>query len=258
MEGTVYRGHCLVLTYPSQGHINPMMQFSKRLEHKGVKVTLVITNFISKTMHKEASSNIALETISDGYDEGGIAEAESAHGYLDRFRRVGSQTLTQLIEKLSSSGGPVDCVVYDPFLPWALDIAKKFGLVGAVLFTQSCAVDNIYYHVHKGVLKVPLSETEILLPGLPPLQPQDMPSFIYDFGSDPAYYDTLVGQFHNFDKADWVLVNTFYELEQEVKGLKSSRRLFLASTVFSLFYFFVWLGGRTLKSLMILFDFDSM
>ncbi|XP_062175416.1 UDP-glycosyltransferase 74F2-like [Alnus glutinosa] len=216
MEGSVSRAHCLVLTYPSQGHINPMMQFSKRLDHKGVKVTLVITNFISKTMHKEASSNIALETISDGYDEGGIAEAESIHGYLDCFRRVGSQTLTQLIEKLSSSGGPVDCVVYDPFLPWALDIAKKFGLVGAVFFTQSCAVDNIYYHVHEGVLKVPLSETEILLPGLPPLQSQDMPSFIYDFGSYPAYYDMVVGQFSNFDKVDWILVNTFYELEQEV------------------------------------------
>ncbi|GLT64023.1 hypothetical protein SLA2020_365400 [Shorea laevis] len=51
---------------------------------------------------------------------------------------------------------------------------------------------------------------------MPPLEPQDLPSFIYDFGSYPAYYDTLVGQFSNVDKADRVLVNTFYELEEEV------------------------------------------
>jgi pathogen-inducible salicylic acid glucosyltransferase len=217
MEKNGYRAHCLVLTYPAQGHINPMMEFCKRLQHKGVKVTFVITNFISKTMHKEASS-IALETISDGYDEGGSAQAESIYAYEESFRRVGSQTLTQLIEKLSSSSSPIDCVVYDPFLPWALDIAKSFGLLGAVFLTQSCAVDNIYYHVHKGVLKLPLSETEILLPGSPPLQPQDLPSFISDFGSYPVYYDMLVGQFSNIDKADWVLVNTFYELEQEVRS----------------------------------------
>jgi pathogen-inducible salicylic acid glucosyltransferase len=210
-----YRAHCLVLTYPTQGHINPMLEFSKRLEHKGVKVTLVTTYFISHTIHKEATS-IALETISDGYDEGGRAKAESIHAYLERFRRVGSQTLAELLEKLSSSSRPVDCIVYDAFLPWALDVAKKFGLVGAVLFTQSCAVDNIYYHVHKGVLKVPLSETEILLPGSLPLEPQDMPSFVSDFGSYSALLDILVGQFSNVDKADCVLVNTFYELEQEV------------------------------------------
>jgi pathogen-inducible salicylic acid glucosyltransferase len=131
---------------------------------------------------------------------------------------VGTQTLAELIEKVCSSGYPVDCVVYDPFLPWALDVAKKLGLLGAVLFTQSCAVDNIYYHVHKAVLKLPLLDSEILLPGSPPLGPQDMPSSIYDFGSYPAFFDTLVGQFSNIDKADCLLVNTFYELEKEVRA----------------------------------------
>jgi hypothetical protein len=87
-ERNAYRAHCLVLTFPSQGHINPMLEFSKRLGHKGLKVTLVTTNFISKTIYKEATS-IALKTISDGYDEGGRAQAESIHAYLERFRRVG-------------------------------------------------------------------------------------------------------------------------------------------------------------------------
>ncbi|KAE8038035.1 hypothetical protein FH972_010581 [Carpinus fangiana] len=218
LERNAYRAHCLALTYPSQGHINPLLEFSKRLENKGVKVTLVTTHFISKTIHKEAAtSNIALETISDGYDEGGEAQAESFKAYFESLRRVGSQTLAELLEKLSTSGCPVNCVVYDPFLPWALDVAKKFGLVGAAFFTQSCAVGNIFYHVYKGVLKVPLSETEILLPGSPPLGAPDMPSFIYQFGiSDPVIFDLLVAQFSNIDKADWVLCNTFYELEQEV------------------------------------------
>ncbi|KAJ6880662.1 hypothetical protein NC652_033867 [Populus alba x Populus x berolinensis] len=39
------KAHYLVLSFLAQGHINPMLQFSKRLEHKGVKVTPVTTLF---------------------------------------------------------------------------------------------------------------------------------------------------------------------------------------------------------------------
>ena len=85
-----------------------------------------------------------------------------------------------------------------------------------MFFTRSCAVHNIYYHVNKGLLKLRLSEAEILLPGLPPVQPQDMPSFIYDLITYPTVTDMLVSQFSNVDKADWVLFNTLYELEPEV------------------------------------------
>ncbi|KAJ7961727.1 Glycosyltransferase [Quillaja saponaria] len=211
------RAHCLVLPYPAQGHINPLLQFSKRLEHKGARVTLVTTHFIINSLHKESSSSsIQLETISDGFDEGGYEEAGSAEAYLERFWLVGPKTLVELLEKLSSSGNQVDCIVYDSFMPWVLDIAKKFGLIGAVIFTQCNAVNNIYYHVHRGKLKLPLSDTEFLLPGLPPLAPYDLPSFLYAFGTYPGFLEMVVGQFSNIEKADWVLCNTIYELETEV------------------------------------------
>ncbi|KAK9941776.1 hypothetical protein M0R45_007470 [Rubus argutus] len=216
----VYKAHCLVLPFPLQGHINPLLQFSKLLDHKQVKVTLVTTRFIYNTMYRGSSctafESISLETISDGYDEGGRAKAESTQAYLESFSKVGPQTLAELLEKLSGSGCPVDCLVYDSFMPWPLDVAKKFGIVGAVFFTQSCAVDNIYYHVNKGLLKLPLTDSKILLPGMPPLEPLDLPSFVYDVGYNPAFLEVVIGQFSNVDKADWVLCNTFYELEEQV------------------------------------------
>ncbi|CBI24718.3 unnamed protein product, partial [Vitis vinifera] len=43
-----------------------------------------------------------------------------------------------------------------------------------------------------------------------------MPSFIYVAGSYPAYFQLVLNQFCNVHKADWVLVNTFYKLEEEV------------------------------------------
>lgn len=194
-----------------------MLQFFKVLLDKGIKVTLVTTNFRFKTLHK-ISSSIQVETISDGYDEGRPASC-SIQDYLTKFQEVGSKSLANLIDKLNNQGFPVNCVVYDAFLQWVLGVTKSFGLFAAVFFTQSCAVNNIYYHVHKGLLRLPLVEPQILVPGLPVMEPSDMPSFLYQFGSYPAVYEMLVNQFLDFDRVDWVLCNTFYELEEEVGEL---------------------------------------
>ncbi|KAM1003049.1 hypothetical protein FF1_003357 [Malus domestica] len=111
-----YKAHCLILPYPSQSHINPMLQFSKLLDHKGVRVTLVMTRFLYKTMHSSGSSCAAWETISDGFDDTGKGDTK-IDIYLERFWQVGSKTLVELLEKHSNSGSPVDCVVYDAIMP---------------------------------------------------------------------------------------------------------------------------------------------
>lgn len=207
--------HILVLPYPAQGHINPMLQFSKRLHERGAEISFATTNFIARTSHSIPSS-FPIFTISDGHDEGGYAAAESIQIYLDSLRRFGSQSLRELLRRLSSSGSAVDCVVYDGFLAWALDVAKDFEVATAVFFTQSCAVGNIYYHVYRGLIDLPLPDRVIDIPGLPPLKPPEMPSFVYQLGTYPAFYDVILNQYANVDKADWIFCNTFYELEREV------------------------------------------
>ncbi|XP_022869117.1 UDP-glycosyltransferase 74G1-like [Olea europaea var. sylvestris] len=211
-----HKPHCLILPYPLQGHINPMLQFSKRLAHKGIRTTLVTTKYLYKVL-QESLGSIPVETISDGYDNGGVVEAGSTEACIEKFREVGPKTLTELIEKLNnSSDTAVDCIIYDPFFPWDLDVSKKFGLVGAAFLTQSCAVDLIFYYVYKGEIKLPITENEIKVLGLPVLESSDMPSFIYDYGSYATAFEVVLNQFQNVEKADWVLVNTFNKLEQEV------------------------------------------
>lgn len=101
---TQTKAHCLVVPYPVQGHINPLLQFSRRLQHKGFKVTLAITRFIFNTTQKPSGGPIVVYTISNGYDEGGRAQAESSEAYLTRFQRIGLETLAMLIEKLRVQG----------------------------------------------------------------------------------------------------------------------------------------------------------
>ncbi|KAL8536804.1 hypothetical protein ACS0TY_012105 [Phlomoides rotata] len=215
-EELEYKAHCLIFPFPLQGHINPMLQFSKRLLHKKIRITLVLTKLQAKTT-PFSSDTISLETISDGFDDGPPPDA-TMETRKAKFEEFGSRSLKELIERLAGSGRPVDCVVFDPFMPWAVAVAKELGASAAAFFTQSCAVDHIYYHVYKGDLKVPLlaGEDQILIPGLPPLRPEDLPSFIFAYGSYPPFFELVVNQFKGLENADWLLFNTFYSLEQEV------------------------------------------
>ena len=70
------RSHVLVAPLPGAGHINPMLQFSRRLVSRGLKATFVITKFISKSRNLGSSiGSIQLDTISDAYDDGGFTQA---------------------------------------------------------------------------------------------------------------------------------------------------------------------------------------
>lgn len=226
--------HVLMIPYPSQGHINPMLQFSKRLGTKGVRATMVTTIYISKTMHLQSSSlegSVQFEFISDGYDQGGFSQVGSIPTYLSRMKVIGSKDLRELIQKHNFSDHPIDCIVYDPLLEWVLDVAKESGLRGAAFFTQMCAVNYMYYYVHHGLLKLPISSIPISIPGLPLLDLKDTPSFVYEPGFYPAYYELVMNQFSNIHKADIILVNSFYKLEDQVFVSSPPYILFLVVTL---------------------------
>ncbi|XP_071740503.1 UDP-glycosyltransferase 74G1-like [Rutidosis leptorrhynchoides] len=206
--------HVLLFPFPSQSHMNPIIQFGKRLVSKGVKITLVTTYFVSKSILSSSTTTIDIEKISDGFDESGYTSADSYESYLKTFHEVGSKSLGDMIKKLQSEGTIIDAIIYDSLFTWALDVALEFGIKGGSFFTQACSVNNIYYHVHKGLISVPL-RSSISVPGLPLLEYWETPSFVHSHG-DPAWSKILFNQFNNIVKARWVLTNTFYKLEEEV------------------------------------------
>lgn len=129
-SGTRNRGgaNVVVVPYPVQGHINPMLQFSKRLVSKGLNVTLALTNFTAKSMPIPQTGSIQIKTFSDGFDQGGFRAADSIEAYLDRFRIVGSETLGDLIINQRDS---FVCIIYDAFS------AMVFGCSQAIRISRS-------------------------------------------------------------------------------------------------------------------------
>ncbi|KAL5703452.1 4-alpha-glucanotransferase [Ranunculus cassubicifolius] len=213
-------GHVLLLPFPAQGHINPMIQFGKRLVSKGLRVTLAITVFLSKSMHIKGCT-VGIETISDGFDDSGPLGAGGVDGlqwmrdvYFNSLKEVGSRTLADIIKKYSHGNEPITCLVCDSFASWGLDVGKEFRLVTGLFFTQTCSMGATVYRAQQGLLSVPVEEPSVSIPGLPLLAPQDFHSSLVIV--DEMDLVLLLAQFTSVDKADWLLFNSFDNLESEV------------------------------------------
>nr|AFJ52950.1 UDP-glycosyltransferase 1 [Linum usitatissimum] len=212
------KAHVLILPYPSQGHINPLLQFAKRLASKGggIKATIATTHYTVASI----TAAVAVEPISDGFDGGGFAQAGNEQAFLQSFRSNGSRTLSKLVEKYESSEFPVTCIVYDSFLPWALDVAKQYGVYGAAFFTNSAAVCGIFCRVSRGevALEMAAKEGGLDFPGLPSLGLSDLPSFLRFPESYPTYLGMKLCQYSNLEEVDWIFCNSFQELESKEAG----------------------------------------
>ncbi|XP_006664936.2 UDP-glucosyltransferase UGT13248-like [Oryza brachyantha] len=221
--------HVVLLPYPSQGHINPILQFGKRLAgHRGVRCTLAVTRFILG-QGEASTGDVHVAAYSDGCDACGFREARDADDYLSRLESDGSDTVDRLLCSEAEQRRPVHALVYDSVLTWAPRVATRHGAASAAFFTQACAVNVVYEHVFEGRIKLPLAagEEPLQLPGLPvDLRLDELPTFLADTkGDSPAYLDLVVNQFKNLDMADHVLVNSFYELQpQEAEHMSSAWR----------------------------------
>ncbi|XP_027118818.2 mogroside I-E synthase-like [Coffea arabica] len=212
------RIHVLAIPSPLQGHLNPMLQLCKRLTSKGVRITLVTSTSARLSVQNQFES-IQIEYIldDDNIEAEGSKYSEKTTAFLKRFNTAVSDNLAKLVKEKASSGHPVKTVLYDSMMPWILEIVQgQLGLKGAAFFTQACAVCAIFNHIHRGTLKVPLETSTILLPSMPQLESDDLPSFVYNPSPYPGHLDVVLSQNINLEKSDWLLFNSFDKLENEV------------------------------------------
>ncbi|CAL4926789.1 unnamed protein product [Urochloa decumbens] len=217
--------HVLVVPLPAQGHMNPMAQFAKSLASKGVATTLVTTRFIARTSTMDACP-AAVEAVSDGHDEGGIASAANLGEYLEKVAIAMSESLAALIEarRASSPAQRFTCIVYDSYGEWVPSLARRMGLPAVPFCTQSCSVSAVYYYFSQDKLAVPPSAADggdggarsKALEGLLEMERSEFPSSVFDGEPYPIVVEGALKQFDHVGKDDWVLFNSFEELESEV------------------------------------------
>ncbi|ERN20296.1 UDP-glycosyltransferase 74E1 [Amborella trichopoda] len=212
--------HVLLLTYPTQGHINPLLQFAGRLASNGLRATIVAPTRCKDEFCKADPSAVAstnLEFFSDGHDSG-LPPDHDREAYYSNRRSVGSRAVGEFIDRLTLEGERPVSLIYDSFLPWALDVAHDHGMLGVSFLTQSCAVCSIYNRYRRGLPVMPKElNGRVAIPGMPLLGLRDLPSFIAQPEGYGFVLEMLPGQFKNIDRADYVLVNSFDSLEAELR-----------------------------------------
>ncbi|KAH9310606.1 hypothetical protein KI387_025641 [Taxus chinensis] len=228
--------HALVFPYPTQGHVTPMMQFSKSLASKGVVVTFVTTHHRHAQIAQANSSsedpvllearNLGLDIRSAQISDGLPLDFDRSARFYDFMQSVDSmdEALEELMHSLNKTEPPISCVIADTLLFWSLDVTKRFGIPWISFWTQPVGVYSIYHNFHllRSHGHYPprgtggLDDCIDYIPGLPKIQSRDLPSFLQlqDTSSDYVL-DLLMKSFQSARRADWVLCNSFSNLEPE-------------------------------------------
>lgn len=150
------RPHLLVIPYPTQGHVMPMMGLSHKLVDHGFKITFVNTEVTLKRVVTALSNMghyedfIHLVSIPDGMKEG---EDRNQHGKLiEAMLKVMPGHLENLIKKINESNDGNDritCVIADEHIGWAFEVAQKMSIPRAAFWPASAILMAISLHIPK-------------------------------------------------------------------------------------------------------------
>ena len=140
--------HVLLVSYPAQGHITPLLRLANLLASTGLLVTFSTTKDGGSSIRK-ASKNIDEATpVGDGmirfefFDDGLVQnndgqERPSLDYKVAQVALHGTEAVTRIVKKHEREGRPVACLINNPFVPWVSDIAETLNIPNAVLWVQS-------------------------------------------------------------------------------------------------------------------------
>ncbi|PRQ38338.1 putative hexosyltransferase [Rosa chinensis] len=218
----------IMVTFPTQGHINPSLQFAKRLIRiTGVHVTFVTSLSAHHRIGNSIStpSGLTFAPFSDGYDQG-LKSGDDLQHFMSELKRRGKQAITDLVVSSASEGHPYTCLLFALLLPWVAELARELHLATALLWIQPATVFDIYYYYFNGYKDLINNNTAadsdpsytVEIPGLPlALKSRDLPSFIVATNPYNGAVQLFEEQFEKLgqESRPIILVNTFDALEPE-------------------------------------------
>ncbi|KAK9116497.1 hypothetical protein Sjap_015444 [Stephania japonica] len=147
--------HVLVIPFPAQGHVKPLMEFSHSLVDCGFSVTFLNTEIsharimaaISK-VDNNRGGKIRFVAFPDGLGP------EDDRNQLCNLSEMLSSVMPRLLEELitsmdDSNGGKIKCVIADLSMGWAFQVAAKMGILRAAFWPASAATLASLLHIPK-------------------------------------------------------------------------------------------------------------
>ncbi|KAL4184302.1 hypothetical protein AMTRI_Chr10g224900 [Amborella trichopoda] len=224
--------HALVISYPAQGHIIPMMEFSRRMVEHGFAVTFVNTDYFHKRILEAANGHpqdqpgngtgpIRLVSIPDGLEPG--ADRNQLIQLWESMLSSMPHALEKLIDDITNVQGlELHCVVADVNMGWALDVAKRLGIARTAFWAAAAGCLTVQLKLPELVRNGVLDENGLLhnrsmiqlTPNTPLIDPSHFPWLCVGDTMVQKFIYRYIRQFmKNLEGVEWVLCNSFYELE---------------------------------------------
>ncbi|KAK1278437.1 UDP-glycosyltransferase 83A1 [Acorus gramineus] len=216
--------HALVLPFPLQGHIIPLMELSHRLVDHGFSVTFVNTHFNHARIldslpgPRAKTAPLRLVSVPDGLEPGvdrndigrlTLTISEHMPGHLEELIRASST---------KSKRGPVTCIIADHSMAWALDIARKMCLRAAAFWPGSAAMLMTILSspnmIDDGTIDANGVPTEHRMIRLgPEMLPMNTAHFWWNHLGGPItgriVFDSMMRGNKSIETVEWVLCNSF-------------------------------------------------
>ncbi|XP_020580408.1 UDP-glycosyltransferase 83A1-like [Phalaenopsis equestris] len=223
--------HALILPYPAQGHILPLMKLSYCLIERGVRITFINTHFNHNRIFATKASGQAtfigeeidginfvaipdgLEPEDDRHDFGGLTQS---------LMKVMPSLLEELIR---DNGGEFTCFVADINMAWALKIGKNLGLRTAAFWPAAAglldAIFSIPELIQKGVIDEhgALIKKEViqLNPGATPLDSTNLPWLCFnDAYTEKIIFNYFITNNQATSNAEMMICNSYEEVEKPI------------------------------------------
>ncbi|KAH0689332.1 hypothetical protein KY289_016690 [Solanum tuberosum] len=229
--------HAVLLPYPSQGHVTPMMSLAKLLHSRGFHITFVNTEFNhSRLIQSKGVDSVKglldfkFATIPDGMPPSDENATQDITLLCDMTRKTCLVPFKKLLTKLNSGEvPPVSCVISDGVMTFGIKAAQDLGIPDVTFWTASVCAFVGYLHYRQlikrgifpfkndnylidGTLDTPID----WIPGMKDVKLKDLPSFLRTTDPNDIMFDFMGEEAQNCLKASAIMFNTFEVFEHEL------------------------------------------
>ncbi|XP_057804015.1 7-deoxyloganetin glucosyltransferase-like [Salvia miltiorrhiza] len=233
------RPHAVVIPYPAQGHLNPLLKLAKLLHSRGFFITFVNTEFNhARLLRSRGPDSVAglpdfrFAAIPDGLPPSDKDATQDIPQLCESLRKNGLPPFMDLVHTLNRSSHcpAVTCIVSDGHMSFTLDAADRLAVPAIYFFTTSAC--GFWAHTHvagliqRGICPLKdesqisngyLEATEIeWVEGFRNMRLRDFPSFVRTTDPNDIMINYNLIQTGNAARATAVILNTCDGLEEDV------------------------------------------
>lgn len=150
----------ILVPYPAQGHVTPMLKLASTLSTFGLQPLLVLPEFIHRPIVAKVDAatkgEIVCVSIPDGLDETKPRDFFAIEKAMEDYMPA---HLERMIRKINGDENIIACMVVDLLASWAIDVGLKCGVAVAGFWPAMLATYNLISSIPQLVQRGLISES---------------------------------------------------------------------------------------------------